>query len=242
MVRPDKPRRHCERSGALVARLARKRDGEAMYQIDLKQLLEQRLRVSLTQTAGVDEADIPDRSMRSSSAPVRAAESDDVRRQDRCEFSSFAVRRSWADLCRSRAMLGRRVSGASCLPRPSQGDSRSRGPWITRSLSARANAPVRGRKRHADPLQGPAQTQGLGLRDRQTINDAQGASRSGPPPRDHHARNAAGRNGVRIGLSPRKTRQEADTSSQEERRLREGADDGADIVAWANRWPTAIST
>ena len=25
MVRPDKPRRHCERSGALVARLARKR-------------------------------------------------------------------------------------------------------------------------------------------------------------------------------------------------------------------------
>src|ERR1700729_2599107 len=31
-------------------------------------------------------------------------------------------------------------------------------------------------------------------------------------------------------------------SSQEERRPREGADDGADIVAWANRWPTAIST
>ena len=201
MVRPDKPRRHCERSGALVARLARKRDGEAMYQIDLKQLLEQRLRVSLTQTAGVDEADIPDRSMRSSSAPVRAAESDDVRRQDRCEFSSFAVRRSWADLCRSRAMLGRRVSGASCLPRPSQGDSRSRGPWITRSLSARANAPVRGRKRHADPLQGPAQTQGLGLRDRQTVDDAQGADRTRRSSRHHHACHATTRHRVQTGVA-----------------------------------------
>ena len=28
----------------------------------------------------------------------------------------------------------------------------------------------------------------------------------------------------------------------EERRPREVADDGADSVAWANRWPTAIST
>ena len=52
MVRPDKPRRHCERSGALVARgwLA---------------------------------------SVRSSSAPSKTAESDDINRQDSCEFSSF---------------------------------------------------------------------------------------------------------------------------------------------------------
>jgi hypothetical protein len=34
-------------------------------------------------------------------------------------------------------------------------------------------------KCHADALQGPAQTQGLGLRDRQAINDAQGAYRRG---------------------------------------------------------------
>ena len=68
---------------------------------------------------------------------------------------------------------------------------------------ARANPAVRGRQRHADSLQGPAQTQGLGLRDRQAVNDAQSARRSGSPPRDYHARDAAGRNRVRIGLSPR---------------------------------------
>src|SRR6202041_2410475 len=50
-------------------------------------------------------------------------------------------------------------------------------------------------------------------------------NRSGSPPRDHHARDAAGRNRVRIGLSPA-TRQEAESSSQEERRPREGAADG----------------
>ena len=68
--------------------------------------------------------------------------------------------------------------------------------------SAGANPPVRGRQCHADPLQGPAQAQGLGLRDRQAINDAQGAGRSGSPPRDHHARDAARRDGVRARLSP----------------------------------------
>ena len=61
--------------------------------------------------------------------------------------------------------------------------------------------------------------QGLGLRDRQAINDAQSASCSGSPPCDHHARDAARRGGVRVGLSPRKsTRQEAESSSHEERR------------------------
>jgi transposase len=67
---------------------------------------------------------------------------------------------------------------------------------------AGANAPVRGRQRHADPLQVPAQTQGLGLRHRQAINDAQSAGRSGSPARNHHARDAARRDRVRIGVSP----------------------------------------
>ena len=43
-------------------------------------------------------------------------------------------------------------------------------------------------------------------------------------------------------LGHQSTRQETASSSQEERRPREGADDGADIVAWAYDWPTAIST
>ena len=62
----------------------------------------------------------------------------------------------------------------------------------------------------ADPQQGPAQTQGLGLRDRPAIDDGKGESRSGSPPRDHHACDAAGRNRVHIGISPRNLlRQEA---------------------------------
>jgi hypothetical protein len=96
---------------------------------------------------------------------------------------------------------------------------------------ARANAAVRSRQRHADPLQGSAQTQGLGLRNRQAINDAQSASRSGSSPRDHYARDAARPNGVRVRLSRAATRQEAESSSQEERRPREGADNGANFVA-----------
>jgi transposase len=67
----------------------------------------------------------------------------------------------------------------------------------------RANPPIRGGQCDADPLQGPPQTQGLGLRDRQAINDAQSASRSGAPPRDYHACDAARRERVRICLSPR---------------------------------------
>ena len=96
---------------------------------------------------------------------------------------------------------------------------------------AGADPAVRSRQCHVDPLQRPAQAQGLGLRDRQAINDAQGQSRSGAPPRDHHACDAARRDRVRIGLSRQSTRQEAESSSQEERRPREGADDGADFVA-----------
>ena len=61
------------------------------------------------------------------------------------------------------------------------------------------------------------------------------AHRPGSPPRDHYARDAAGRNRVRTGLSPQSTKQEAESSSQEERRPREGADDGADSVACGQR-------
>ena len=94
-----------------------------------------------------------------------------------------------------------------------------------------ADPAVRSRQCHADPLQGPAQAEGLGLRNRQAINHAQGTGRSGASSRDYHARDAARRDRVRTGLSPQSTKQEADTSSQEERRPREGADDGADSVA-----------
>ena len=65
---------------------------------------------------------------------------------------------------------------------------------------------------------GPAQAQGLGLRDRQTINDAQGPCRSGSPPRDHHARDAAGRNRVRADLDPTSHETGGRIQLQEERR------------------------
>jgi hypothetical protein len=72
----------------------------------------------------------------------------------------------------------------------------------------------------------------VGLCDRQAVNDALGARRSGASPRDHHARDAAGRNRVRRGLlGHQPAGQEAASSSRKERRPREGADDGADFVA-----------
>src|SRR5580704_1444772 len=54
--------------------------------------------------------------------------------------------------------------------------------------TAGADPAVRSRQCHADPLQRPTQAQGPGLRDRQAINDAEGAHRPGSPPRNHHAR------------------------------------------------------
>jgi transposase len=51
-----------------------------------------------------------------------------------------------------------------------------------------------------DLLQRPYEAQGLGLRDRQTINDAEGAHRSGSAPRNHHARDVAGRDQIRTGI------------------------------------------
>jgi hypothetical protein len=46
-----------------------------------------------------------------------------------------------------------------------------------------------------------AETQGLGARHRQTLQHAKGADRAGPPPRDHHARNAQARHRVQTGLT-----------------------------------------
>src|ERR1700677_1871261 len=71
--------------------------------------------------------------------------------------------------------------------------------------SAGAQAAVRGRQRHADPLQGPAQTQGSRTRPLRSPSDQRCAKRGslGSPPWGHNARYAAGRNRVRAGLNNR---------------------------------------
>ena len=100
---------------------------------------------------------------------------------------------------------------------------------------AGADPAVRGRQRHADPLQGPAQAQGLGLRDRQAILHAQGARRSRASPRHHHARDAARRNRVRrsVDQSHHGDRRPHRAPARSDARGR-GADDGADSVACGN--------
>ena len=69
--------------------------------------------------------------------------------------------------------------------------------------TAGADPAVRGRQRHADPLQRPAQAEGVGDRNREAIKHAQGAHRSGASSRNHHARDAPGRNRVRRSVGPR---------------------------------------
>jgi transposase len=96
---------------------------------------------------------------------------------------------------------------------------------------AGANPSVRGRQRHADPLQRPAQAEGVGVRNREAIKHAQGAHRFGASSRNHHARDAPGRNRVRRSVGPGITETETASSSRKERRPREGADDGVDFVA-----------
>ena len=86
------------------------------------------------------------------------------------------------------------------------------------------------------------QTQGLGLRDRQTINDAQSAGCSGSPTRDHYARDAAGRDRVRHRHKP----------APRDRRPKPSSHRGATPEGGSGRWrrlcscgssmPTAIST
>ena len=60
---------------------------------------------------------------------------------------------------------------------------------------------------------------------------AQGAHRFGASSRNHHARDAPGRNRVRRSVGPGITETETASSSRKERRPREGADDGVDFVA-----------
>ena len=78
---------------------------------------------------------------------------------------------------------------------------------------------------------GTAEAQGLGPRDRQTIDDAQGADRARPSSGHHHARDTETRHRVQTGVTAASTGQEVEPSSRAERRPREGADDGADFVA-----------
>ena len=97
---------------------------------------------------------------------------DDSRRRptDRSRF----CRRNRRSLPHSPIARCRRLSGLG-----PQAVSVWRGGLHRRHLEMRgqagADAPVRSRQCHADALQRSAQTQGLGLRDRQAINDAQGA-------------------------------------------------------------------
>jgi transposase len=84
---------------------------------------------------------------------------------------------------------------------------------------------------HADPLQEPAQAEGLGLRNREAIDHAQGAHRSGAASRDHHARHAAGRNRVRRGVGLPITETGDRIQLPQGATPEGGADDGADFVA-----------
>ena len=95
----------------------------------------------------------------------------------------------------------------------------------------------------ADALQGPAQTQRLAfaIAKRSPMRKARVALARRLA--NHHARDAARTEPSSHRHKPtQSTRQEAEFSSPEERRPREGADDGANSVAWGHRWPTAIST
>jgi hypothetical protein len=107
--------------------------------------------------------------------------------------------------------------------------------------SPRKNAVVRGRQRHADPLQGPVQTQALGLRDRQAINDAQSeVALARRLAIIMHRCCETGRSSHRPS-PPQSTRQEAESSSQEERRPGREQTTARILLHGAN-WPTAIST
>ena len=127
----------------------------------------------------------------------------------------------------------------------------SKAPSVGRGRLHRRHLEMR-RQRRANPLyeaanvmltryKGQLQAQGLGLRNREAVNDAQGQGCSGAPPRNHQARDASRWDGVRARLSP--ASQETGGRDQLPRGAcpREGADDGVDCVAGAF-WPTAIST
>jgi hypothetical protein len=81
----------------------------------------------------------------------------------------------------------------------------------------------------------------LGLRDRQAINDAEGAHRPGSSPRDHHARDAAQWDRVHSRLK-RNSETEAESNSHEERRPRREQTTARILLHATNDWPTAVST
>ena len=121
------------------------------------------------------------------------------------------------------------LRSTSAAPIMVPGRYQSRGRSITGSISkcgdGQVRTPaVRGRKRHADALQGPAQT--LGLRDRQTIEDAQAVSLWLASPGDHHARDVETEPSSR--RLDRRSPDRATASSS--RTTQEGAGDGADVV------------
>ena len=75
------------------------------------------------------------------------------------------------------------------------------------------------------------------------VNNAQGQGRSGSPPRDHHACDAAGRNRVRIGISPRNPRdRRPNPASMRSDALGREQTTAPILLHAANQWPTAIST
>ena len=93
-----------------------------------------------------------------------------------------------------------------------------------------ANPPVRGRQCHVDALQGPAQAQGLGLRHRQAINDAQSATLWLAASESSCTRCCAtGPSSNRP--SPRNRQDRCCFLFPRGATPREGADDGADCVA-----------
>jgi hypothetical protein len=142
-------------------------------------------------------------------------------------------------ICRSRdigAYLG-------LVPRRYQSGEVDHTGGISKCGDRRLRTPLYEAPMSPDPLQGPAQTQGLGLRHREAINDAQSASRSGSPARNHHARDTARWDRVRIGVSPLKsTRQEAESSSKRSDVRGREQTTAPILLHAANQWLTAIST
>jgi transposase len=103
---------------------------------------------------------------------------------------------------------------------------------ISKCGDRRPHTFVRGRQRHADALQGAAEAQGLGNRDRQTVHNAQGTDRVCSPSRHYHACHVATRHRVRTGLGrAASTRRRSKTELPSGATPREGADDGVDFVA-----------
>ena len=138
------------------------------------------------------------------------------------------------------ARCRRSLSGLA-TPAVSVGRGRSpRRRHIEMRGQAGANPPVRGRQRCADALQGPARAKDWAFAIARAVNDAQGPGRSGSPPRDHYARNAARRIRVHIGLAPRNPRdRRPDLAPKRERRPRGEREQRTVMDCVARGQPTA---